>query len=207
MYIVGHHPSPAGGSQWMLTFEDHCSRTPLFSQQKTISKETQFWNQLVVPVCMLNRFNRVRLYATPWIVACQAPLSMGFSRQEYWSGLPFPSPGVLPDPGMEPASIFWLVGWFFTTSATWKPQLAVPQCQNAHRLHFLIHSMRKCLVLSRGSQPRGTLETSEQLLKCVAIRQRLLYSQPSVSMGSTCVPNQPRIYIVFTTIYITFTLC
>ena len=42
--------------------------------------------------------------ATPWIVACQAPLSVGFSRQEYWSGLPFLSPGDLPDPGIEPRS-------------------------------------------------------------------------------------------------------
>ena len=42
--------------------------------------------------------------ATPWTVAGQAPLSMGFSRQEYWSGLPFPSPGDLPDPGIEPGS-------------------------------------------------------------------------------------------------------
>ena len=42
--------------------------------------------------------------ATPWTVACQAPLSMGFSRREYWSGLPFPSPGDLPDPGIEPWS-------------------------------------------------------------------------------------------------------
>ena len=41
---------------------------------------------------------------TPWTVACQAPLSMGFSRQEYWSGLSFPSPGDLPDPGIEPRS-------------------------------------------------------------------------------------------------------
>ena len=41
---------------------------------------------------------------TPWTVACQAPLSMGFSRQEYWSGLPFPSPGDLPNPGIEPGS-------------------------------------------------------------------------------------------------------
>ena len=41
---------------------------------------------------------------TPWTVACQAPLSMGFSRQEYWSGLPFPSPGDLPDPGIQPKS-------------------------------------------------------------------------------------------------------
>ena len=42
--------------------------------------------------------------STPWTVACQAPLSMGFSRQEYWSGLPFPSPGYLPDPGIKPGS-------------------------------------------------------------------------------------------------------
>ena len=42
--------------------------------------------------------------AITWTVACQAPLSMGFSRQEYWSGLPFPSPGDLPDPGIEPGS-------------------------------------------------------------------------------------------------------
>ena len=46
----------------------------------------------------------VHLFATPWIVAYQAPLSMGFSRQEYWSGLPFPSPGDLPDPGIKPGS-------------------------------------------------------------------------------------------------------
>ena len=48
--------------------------------------------------------SRVRLFATPWTVAHQAFLSMGFSRQEYWSGLPFPSPGDLPDPGIEPRS-------------------------------------------------------------------------------------------------------
>ena len=48
--------------------------------------------------------SHVRLFVTPWTVAHQAPLSMRFSRQEYWSGLPFPSPGDLPDPGIEPRS-------------------------------------------------------------------------------------------------------
>ena len=48
--------------------------------------------------------SRVRLFATPWMVAYQAPTSMGFSRQEYWSGLPFPSPGDLPNPGIKPRS-------------------------------------------------------------------------------------------------------
>ena len=49
-------------------------------------------------------FSPVWLFETPWTVACQAPLSMGFPRQECWSGLPFPSPGDLPDPGIEPTS-------------------------------------------------------------------------------------------------------
>ena len=53
---------------------------------------------------VLNRFSRVRLFVTPWTVARQAPLSMAFSRQEYWSGLPCPPPGYLPDPGIEPGS-------------------------------------------------------------------------------------------------------
>ena len=48
--------------------------------------------------------SRIRLFATPWTVAHKAPPSMGFSRQEYWSGLPFSSPGDLPDPGIEPWS-------------------------------------------------------------------------------------------------------
>ena len=48
--------------------------------------------------------SRVQLFATPWTVAHQAPLSMEFSRQEYWSGLPFPSPRDLPDPGIKPGS-------------------------------------------------------------------------------------------------------
>ena len=52
----------------------------------------------------LSSFSHVQLFATPWTVACQAPLSMGFSRQEYWSGLPFPFPGDLPDLGIEPRS-------------------------------------------------------------------------------------------------------
>ena len=53
---------------------------------------------------MLSCVSRVRLFATPWTVAHQAPQSMGFSRQEYWSGAPFPSPGDLPDPGIKPRS-------------------------------------------------------------------------------------------------------
>ena len=52
----------------------------------------------------MESLSRVRFFETPWTVAYQAPPSMGFSRQECWSGLPFPSPGDLPDPGIEPGS-------------------------------------------------------------------------------------------------------
>ena len=61
--------------------------------------------------------SRVWLFATPWTVACQASLAMGFSMQEYWSGLPFPSPGELPDSGIEPGSPA-LAGRFFNNWAT-----------------------------------------------------------------------------------------
>ena len=54
-------------------------------------------------VCISSCFSHVRLFGTPWTVAHQAPLSMGFSRQEYWSGLPCPPPGDLPNPETEPA--------------------------------------------------------------------------------------------------------
>ena len=53
---------------------------------------------------MLSHFSHVQYFGTPWTAACQAPLSMGFSRQEYWSGLPCPPPGDLPHPGIKPAS-------------------------------------------------------------------------------------------------------
>ena len=71
---------------------------------------------------MLSHFNRVRLFVTLRMVARQAPLSVGFSRQEYWSGLPCPPPGDLPSPGMGPASLLSpaLAGGFFTTSAAWE---------------------------------------------------------------------------------------
>ena len=59
---------------------------------------------LSMQACTLNHFSGVQLFATLWIVACQTPLFMGFSRQEYWSGWPFPSPRDLPNQGFEPGS-------------------------------------------------------------------------------------------------------
>ena len=72
-------------------------------------------------VYMLSCFRCVQLFMTPWTLDHQAPLSMGFSRQEYWSGLPCPPPGDLPDPGIDLSLMsVALAGGFFTTSATWE---------------------------------------------------------------------------------------
>ena len=59
---------------------------------------------------------------TLWTAACQAPLSMGFPKQEYWSGLPFPPPEDLPNPGVKPTSLMSpaLASGFFTLNATWE---------------------------------------------------------------------------------------
>ena len=75
--------------------------------------------------CVLNQFSCVRLFVTLWTVAHQAPLSLGFSRQEYWSGVLCPPPGDLPDPGIKPISVTSpaLARGFFTTSATWEALL------------------------------------------------------------------------------------
>ena len=66
---------------------------------------------------------------TPWTAARQAPLSVGFSRQEYWSGLPFPPPGNLPNPGIKPTSLA-LAGGCFTTELPGKPEIDFPDVIN-----------------------------------------------------------------------------
>ena len=76
-------------------------------------------------VCVCARTRVHSVVSDPWTVAYQAPLSMECSRQEYWSGLPFPTPGDLPNLGIEPASLAspTLAGGFFTTSTAGKPIL------------------------------------------------------------------------------------
>ena len=75
-------------------------------------------------VAVIQSLSHVQLFATLWTVACQAPLSMGFSRQESWSGLSCPPPGDLPDPGIKLASLTSpaLEGRLSTTSASWEAQ-------------------------------------------------------------------------------------
>ena len=80
---------------------------------------------------------------TSWTVACWAPLSVGFLRQEYWSGLPFPSPGDLPNPGIEPASPA-LAGGLFSPEPPGKPTV----CIYVHHIFLLIHLLVDTLVAS-----------------------------------------------------------
>ena len=77
----------------------HCSERPLHHASIFIGQVCHIVSLRIVKVKSLSH---VRLFATPWTVAYQAPPSMGFSRQKYSSGLPFPSPGDLPDPGIKP---------------------------------------------------------------------------------------------------------
>ena len=70
-------------------------------------------------MCVLSH---VQLFRIPWTIACQAPLPMEFSWQEYWSGVPFPTPGDLPNPGIEPTSLVSpeMASRYFTSSANWE---------------------------------------------------------------------------------------
>ena len=83
------------------------------------------WPILNYIIYVQSHFSCVQLFATLWTVARKSPLSMGFSRQEYWSGLWCPPPGDLPDPGIEPVSLRspTLGGRVFIISATWKARI------------------------------------------------------------------------------------
>ena len=85
---------------------------------------------------MLNHFSRVQVFVTPWTVAHQVPLSMGFSKQEYWSGLPCPSPRGLLDSGMKPSSLMSpaLAGEFFITSAIWEARRLYSEVKSLSRV-------------------------------------------------------------------------
>ena len=86
---------------------------------------------------MPSGFSRVRLFVTPWTIAHQAPLSMGFSRQEYWNGLPCPPPGNLPNPGIEPMS----------------PGVPVIQVESLLLSHWGIHQVHNIGLLNDSGNP------------------------------------------------------
>ena len=98
------------------------------------------WNvPLISPIFLkvkVKSLSHIWLFATPWTVAHQDPLSMGFSRQECWSGLPFPSPGDLPDPGTEPRSPA-LQADALASEPPGKPNFLELICKFSHSIDFL----------------------------------------------------------------------
>ena len=113
-------------------------RTQNFSSFRKLMKHS------CMHACMISHFSHVQVFVTLWTVAHQAPLSMGFSRQEYWSGLPCPLPGDLPNAEIEPTALTChaLADKFLTISTNWEAHIiycitlqveyeAVPNNQNA----------------------------------------------------------------------------
>ena len=97
-------------------------------EQFNLSKSSHS-NKLCVP----SRFSRVQLFANVWTVTCQAPLSMGFSRQEYWSGLSFPPPGDLPDPARSNRHPLQLLHW---QEGSLSPVLGSPKKLHIHVITY-----------------------------------------------------------------------
>ena len=91
----------------------------------------------------------VWLFATPWTIAHQVPPSMGFSRQEYWSGLPCPPPGNLPDPGIEPRSPP-SAGRFFTAGPWGKPKIVLKKCSNYYAMRSEIDPQNSWVHVEMG---------------------------------------------------------
>ena len=131
-----------------------------------------------LPIC----FSPVRLFGILWAIACQAPLSVGFPKQEYWSRLPFPPSGDLPNPGIEPSSLIspTIAGEFFITSATWEASdLQVNTCcMKGCHLPFCSSFLAPP---SRQVAPCGSMQTSQQkhsqafcLIIPVSLRELLL---------------------------------
>ena len=112
---------------------------------------------------VLSHFNHVQFFATLWTVACHAPLSMGFSRQEYWSGLPCFSPGDLPNSGNRTfiSTFPVLASRRFTTSAMWEAQLT--------------NIYIKCKLIKCSSQKTytGWMDTKIKAIKMLSIRDPL----------------------------------
>ena len=122
---------------------------------------------------MLSYFSRVQLCTTLWTVGHQDLLSMGFSRQENWSGLPFPPPGDLPDTEIEFTSPAYpvLAGGFFTTSATWEAQLALIGLKSIQFSSFQVLTRVLLFVTpwTAARQASLSITNAQNLLKLMSI--------------------------------------
>ena len=114
---------------------------------------------------MLSCFSRVQLSATPWTIVRQAPLSVRFSRQEYWRGLLFPAPGNLPNPRMEAASLWSpaLAGGFFVTSTTHSESSSQNSSRNSQQKRKIWTPPQPPFLADCVPQPWGELAHPELL--------------------------------------------
>ena len=138
---------------------------------------------------VLSCFSRVQLCVSPWTAARQAPLSMGFSRQEHWSGLPLPSPGDLPDRGTEPTRLTSpaLAGRFFAASAT-REALPLQRSLTQLQAHWPPH--RFWNMPRTSSWPEYVPGTPPRELTAHLSPPSVLYAKVSFSgrLGSACTP-------------------
>ena len=131
---------------------------------------------------MLSYFSLVQLFATPWTVADQAPLSMGVSRQEFWSGPPFPSPGIFPHPGIKPVAF---------TSSPWQVGSLPPAPSGKPVTPFMIsftHSHRgpKYQVENSGNKQFLSFTSCAFLSRLLSPAAR----HPAWRVNSSCAPGQ-----------------
>ena len=164
---------------------------------------------MCVCVCVYTQLlSCVQLFATPWTVARQAPLSMGFSRQEYWSRLPFPTWGDLPNLGIEPEFLASpaLAGRFFTIIAAWEPlrkqktqQTECLKCSNVHTppsgsLAFNTGSCSICKMGQQHHQPHKSVEIAcvMCLEPCMVHSEHLLIT----SVSSWSYPDSSKQLLV-----------
>ena len=136
-------PTKSGGfSEWRHRSSKNAS---MYWKNLTWANRSFVTNLRYDTAVVLSCLSHVRLFSTLWTIACQAPLSMGFSRQEYWSELPCPPPGDLPDPWIEPKSLRSpvLAGGFFTTSTAWEALIQQRAVQNNRQLEDVKTSQQK----------------------------------------------------------------
>ena len=139
---------------------------PWWEKKSFPCSNTYFYICIYKYVHVLSCFSHVWLFATLWTEAHQVVLSMRFSKQEYWSGLPWPPPGHLPDPEIKPASLMSpaLASKFFTTSTSWEGHPSKGQSSKV----ATVHTVKECL----GVQIIFSLQ-----LRCTAYR--ILAPQPA----------------------------
>ena len=155
------------------------------SKEKKVSKNAFFTvpNDLVLAMelywalLLVQSLSHIRLFCDPWSVAHQVSLSKGFLRQEYWSGLPFTSPGDLPDPGIRPGSPA-LAGRFFSTEPPGKPVLHLHSYQKKKKKKSLLKRESFHLKMKNPNIPRKRIHCLLFLVYCNIIVQRYINKIP-----------------------------